>query len=92
MVLVTFYSGWSGGLGQMSTGQGTAVAGMTSSALFPNLDGGIAGYDATGQFTLVQTQEFTAELQYILPFETVMAVNLEYGRLKSNNVANLAAS
>jgi len=83
------YVGWSGGQGSFTTGSGTAPTNVASNALLPNLDAGIAGYDSTGQFQLIQTQEFTAELQYILPTETTMAVNVEYGRLKSSNNTNL---
>ncbi len=84
------YVGWTGGLSAMATGAGTGAFGMSNN-LYPNLDNGIAGYDSSGNFQLVQFQEFTAQLQYILPFEMHSNISVSYGRLHSPNVGNLAA-
>jgi hypothetical protein len=80
--LADTYSGFTGG-----TTATVAGAGQNT-----NLDPGLAAFDTSGNFQLIQTTEFTAQLQYILPFETLMAINLEYGRLHANNISNLVVA
>ena len=53
------------------------------------MDAGFGAWDNTGTFQLIQTQEWTAQLQYFLPVNAEVNIDLEYGHLQAVNVYNL---
>lgn len=79
------FTGFNGGLSQLSAGVGSGVAGST------NLDAGLGGFDSSGKFKLVQLSTWNLQLQYHLPFEAHTFVTLGHSQLSSNNIATVTA-
>jgi hypothetical protein len=79
------FSSWSGGLSYLAT---PAAAGSP----IPNLDAGLAGFDANGAYQLVDLQTFNVGLQYHLPWQLNTWVNVSYAQLSSDNVNSLTGS
>ena len=81
------FVGWTGGLSQ--TTNGTTVPATPTN---PNLDAGLGGFDASGDFHVVQLRSFHASLQYHFPegWDTFLTVG--YGQLSANNVATLTGA
>lgn len=80
------FSGLSGNLAQMPSGTAPAVSSAT------NLDAGQGGFDADGNFHLVNLQTWNSQLQYHLPGEMHTFLTAGYAQLKSDNMKNLTAS
>lgn len=75
------FTNWTGNLSPLP------ISGASTSQ--PNLDPGIAGYDASGNFQLVKLQTFNFNLQYHFPTEWNTHLNLGYGQVYSNNIGGL---
>jgi hypothetical protein len=83
----TFGSGYGDEFGSYTGGQASPIGSGSSSTLQDkntNLDGGIGGYDAAGQFHLIHLASFQLYAQY--HFSTMTWVSLGYGDLRSNNM------
>ncbi len=73
------FTGWTGNLRPDTS---------TETSFVPtslNLDPGIAGFDANGNFQLVKLVTFNLVLQYHLPSEWATRVNVGYARINSSN-------
>jgi hypothetical protein len=53
------------------------------------LDGGIGGYDAAGNFSLMKLESYNVHLQYHLPTEMHSWLNAGYGSIRSSNIGDL---
>jgi hypothetical protein len=73
------FVGWSGNLSNP----------VTSASKTVNLDGGIGGFDANGNFALINLYTFNVHAQYHLPSWLRTYINLGMGQLYSDNMANL---
>ena len=75
------FPGYSGNLSQLNTSNGDLA----------NIDAGQGGYNASGVFSLVHLQSWSAQLQYFFPKglleDTFMTAG--YGNLYSDNIKNL---
>lgn len=76
---------WNGGLSSFPTTSAGNVGDKT------NLDAGQAGFDASGNFTLVKLQTWNAALQYHFWSESRMVLNLGYAEISSSNIGDLVS-
>lgn len=71
---------WTGGLGGFPSGSGQAAV--------TNLDAGFGGYDADGNYNLLQINTMNISLQYQLPTVIHSYMNVGTSQISSANVSN----
>lgn len=76
---------WTGGLNGFPQGTGTIAANT-------NLDAGFGGFDANGNFDLVNLQTLNLSVQYMLPEDWGSFMTAGYASIYSNNVGDFTAS